>query len=309
MKKIALINSFLDTKETKVVLSKNLDFLKSLGIDTLLISPFNLEEELQNKCDYFFKTKDNLVYEWPKKALFFWSIFNVSGTSYKFNKTVADYGWAALNQVKQLSDIAINLDYDIFFHISYDLKMDDFVIKYLNNPIPNLMFPSKREDTIWKVGLHFSIFDRKNLKKLTTLIDEESYLANTKDNAYEWLEKAAEIMNSETNLPPVEDEIFRFEDIDVFNYSKINGIKFFVDKNDETKETIKIFFYENNQKNHIVELKVGEIHYTVNLQEVSFIDLGVDSNNMREVKIIYDNHQQILTEVIQKIKHNTVEKL
>lgn len=309
MKKIALINSFLDTKETKDVLSKNLDFLKSLGIDTLLISPFDLEQDLQKKCDYFFKTKDNLVYEWPKKALYFWQEFNLVGKSYRFNKTVADYGWAALNQVKQLSDIALNFDYDIFFHISYDLKMDDFVIDYLENPKPNLMFPSKREEMVWKVGLHFSIFDRINLNKLTTLIDEESYLANTKDNAYEWLEKVAQIMNSKTDLPPVEDEIYRFEDIDVFNYSKINGIKFFIEKNDETKDNIKIIFYQKDETEDLVLLKIKDYEYKIDLNQDFIFNLGFNQDNIEEVSVSYNNQEQSLTEAICKIKHNTLEIL
>jgi glycosidase len=39
MKKLALISSFCDTEEKKNVLTENLDILKNLNIDTLLISP------------------------------------------------------------------------------------------------------------------------------------------------------------------------------------------------------------------------------------------------------------------------------
>ncbi len=134
-------------------------------------------------------------------------------------------------------------------------------------------------------------------------------MANTKDNAYEWLEKAAQIMNSKTDLPPVEDEIFRFEDIDVFNYSKINGIKFFIEKNDETRDDIKIIFYQKDKTEDLVSLKIGDYEYKIDLNKDLIFDLGFNQDNIDEVTISYGNQEQSLTETICKIKHNTLERL
>jgi len=71
MKKIALISSFCDTQDKLNVLKKNIETLKKNDLDVLLMSPIHLPENIQSMCDYYFQTKDNPVYDWPTKAIFF----------------------------------------------------------------------------------------------------------------------------------------------------------------------------------------------------------------------------------------------
>lgn len=309
MKKIALISSFCDSEDKIKVLSKNIDIVKSFGIDIMLISPFFLDREIQEKCDYFFLTKDNPVHEWPKKGIYFWYEIQVGSQTYRLNRTVSDYGWAALFQVKQLSEIAITLDYDYFFHMIYDLKIDEFLFEHFKNPKSKLIFPSKRGDTFWKVGLHLMIFDKTNLKKIAYLINEESYLSNTKNNAYDWLEKVSDIMNCDINFVPVEDEIFLYDDVDIFNFSSIPELKFFIEKNDETMGNLKIFFYNFQIEDNLVDLKIDNELITIDLISTSLYDLGFNQHNMKNIEIVYRDKKQDLTNSISKIKHNTIEIL
>jgi len=59
VKKAALISTYCDTQEKLDVLSKNIDSLKTFGMDVIVVSPFFLPEYIQNKCEYFFSMKDN----------------------------------------------------------------------------------------------------------------------------------------------------------------------------------------------------------------------------------------------------------
>ena len=70
MKKVALISTYCDNQEKIDVLLKNINIVKSYGLDVIVISPIVLPENIQKQCDYFFLTKDNPVLEWPKKAIF-----------------------------------------------------------------------------------------------------------------------------------------------------------------------------------------------------------------------------------------------
>lgn len=305
MKKLALISSFCDDINKIDILKKNIDILKSEKIDILLISPFFLDEEVQSKCDYFFQTKDNPVYDWPKKAIYMWREIYISDRRVVINKTIPDYGWAGLFQVKQLCDIGLTLDYDYYYNIIYDLKIDDNVMNYLRNPQPKMIFPSTRGGTYWNVGLHFMIFNRDNLSKFKNLISEESYLTNIKDNAFDWLEKVAVILNCDTNVPPVEDEIFYYEGLDIFNYSRIKNLKFFIEKNDQTKESVKIFFYDVSSENP-VEIIVNSRHTIFNLKENIVIDLEINTDNIDQLVIGYLDQKQNVLEDLVKIKHNTL---
>jgi hypothetical protein len=46
MKKIVLISSYCDTEEKILILKKNLKIYKELGLDTLLISPIKLQNDV-----------------------------------------------------------------------------------------------------------------------------------------------------------------------------------------------------------------------------------------------------------------------
>ena len=133
MKKVALISSFCDTQEKLNILNKNINIIKNLNIDIILISPIFLPESTTSLCDYYFQTKDNPVLDWPIKSMCIWKEISIKNVKYKITGTCGDYGWAGLHQVKQLSEIALLFDYEQFFHMIYDLKIDENVLEGFNS--------------------------------------------------------------------------------------------------------------------------------------------------------------------------------
>jgi hypothetical protein len=305
MNKVALISTYCDNQEKLDVLEKNINIVKSHGLDVIVVSPIILPEKIQKQCDYFFLTKDNPVFDWPKKAMFIWRELPLGNQRIKITTTFADYGWAGLFQVRQLSDIALMLNYDYFYHMIYDIKIDDNVIHYFNNPQDNIIFPSKRGNEIWNVGLHYMIFDRKNLIQFKSLISEESYFAVRGDHAFKWLERTVGVTKSEIAKIPVEDEIFYYEGHDFFNSSPAEGVNFFINKNDEVRETIKLLFYYVSEPKE-VRITINDNIYDYVIQGNSLIDLGFDKFNIPKVLFKYMGVQYDITDTIKKIKHSTL---
>lgn len=308
MKKIALISSFCDNQQKLDVLENNIKIIKSHNLDVFVISPFYLPNNIVNICDYFFVTKDNPVLDWPEKAMFYWTIFRKGEKSYRISRTYGDYGYAGLHQIKQLSEIALKLNYDQFYHMIYDLKIDDNVVEGFYSDKKFSVYPSKREETIWAVGLHYMILDEENLKKFIPHITEENYRSQRGGDAFVWLHNREQLLNYTIESIPVEDHIYYYSNHDFINYSPIEGLKFFIEKNDETLGSIKLLFYdilESKQFDLIIDGKKTE--HTVNNYDL--IDLEFNKFNIKSVEIEHESIKYDLTEIIREIKHNVIQEL
>jgi hypothetical protein len=308
VKKIAIISSFCDNQEKIDILSKNIDTVKNLGLDVLVVSPISLPQELVKQCDYFLYTKDNPVLDWPTKAMYFWREMNYNrNEKIKITKTYADYGWAGLYQVKKTSEIALSLDYDYFYHMIYDLVIDENVINGFNSTREKVVYPSKRDETIWAVGLHFMIFDRENLTKFISYINLESYLNVKGGDAFVWLHTLQQIFPFEIESTPVSDAIFYYDNKDFFDISPLKNKKYkiFVAKNDETQSSIKLLFYNVIEEEDIVLIVEG-ISHNFSVKNNTIFDLGFNKFNFKEVIIETKNEKHDLTNIIKNTKHTTL---
>lgn len=305
MKKVALISSFCDTEEKLLVLNKNIVLIKDLGIDVILISPIFIPESTTSLCDYYFQTKDNVILDWPVKSMFAWRDIYIGNVKYKMTKTYGDYGWAGLCQVKQLSEIALSFNYDQYYHMIYDLKIDDNVLEGFKSDKVCNIYPSTRFGKIWKVGLHFMIFDKTNLKRFINNIHLDSYLNLQCSDAFEWLEMIHKVFPYKFETTPVEDEIYLYENHDFFNCSPIKELPFFIIKDDEILDNIKLFFYSVKELKPIkLIINDNDVEYLIS--DYKIIDLGFTKFNIKEVKLIYMDIEYDITEIISKIKHNTL---
>lgn len=307
-KKVALISTYCDTEEKISVLEKNMEIIKSYGIDLILISPINLPEKIQKKSDYLFIMKDNPLLDWPTKAMFYWRDLGLDNNQIRITKTCADYGWAGLYQVKKLSEIALSFDYEYFYHMIYDLKIDETVINGLLNEAEFNVYPSKRDNTIWEVGLHFMVLNRKKIQELIPQITLSNYLSCRGGDAFVWLKKTKDIVDYKIMTEPVEDEIYLYEGFDFFNSSIVEGLKFFIEKNDETHETIKILFYDIKSLTN-VKIYIDEEKYDYSFSENKLIDLGFNKFGIRKVTLTYENYDYDITEIIKSTKHTTLNKI
>lgn len=302
-KKVALISSFCNNQEKMDVLEKNIKIVKSHNLDVIVISPFNLPEYLTKQCDYFLITKDNPILDWPTRAMYAWRVLNDNGAKYVMAKTYPDYGFAGLTQIKQLSQIALGLDYNQFYHMIYDIKIDENVIEGFHSNRTNNVYPSKRNDDVWAVGLHYLIFNKENLEKFISHINLETYLSVKNGDAFAVLHSLQNKLNYVIEKTPIEDEIYYYENIDFFNCSPIEGIKFFVENDDEKLESIKILFY-NIVGEKEIKVKIGETETIHTISSFYLIDLGFNKFNLPPVTIEVDNINYDITEIIKKIKHS-----
>ena len=304
-KKVALISSFCDNQEKIDVLEKNIKIFKSHNLDVIVISPFNLPEYLTKQCDYFLITKDNPILDWPTRSMYAWKGFNVNGDKYVIAKTYPDYGFAGLTQIKQLSQLALGLDYNQFYHMIYDIKVDENVIEGFYSNRTNSVYPSKRKEDVWKVGLHYLIFNRENLKNFISHINLETYLGVKHGDAFKVLHTLQDKLNYVIEKTPVEDEIYYYENVDFFNCSPIEGLKFFIENDDENPSSIKILFYDVVGEKEI-KVKIGEIESAHTISSLYLIDLGFNKFNLQPVTIEVDDTNYDITDIIKKIKHSTL---
>jgi len=303
LNKVALISTFCDTQEKLDVLEKNIKIIKSHNLDVIAISPFNLPESITKLCDYVFVTKDNPVLEWPVRSMYAWRKVTLNGKLHTIARTYPDYGFAGLTQIKQLSEIALNFGYNQFYHMIYDLKIDENVIDGFNSDKTCSVYPSKRGDSNWEAGLHYMIFDKNNLSKFISQITLENYLSLKDSHSFEWLKSIQSVVGYNVEPIAVEDEIYYYEGFDFFNFSPIKGLKFFIEKNDETLTPIKLLFYEN-QLDKEIKIKVGETINVGVINDYAIFDLGFNKLNPQQVTITVDSVEYDITNIILNLKHS-----
>jgi hypothetical protein len=91
--------------------------------------------------------------------------------------------------------------------------------------------------------------------------------------------------------------------MDFFNYSPTEKIKFFIEKNDETQDSIKLLFYDI--ENEIpIKVRLGDTIMEETLQNYRIIDLGFNSTNYQNVVIEIDHVEYDITQKIKDVKHN-----
>jgi hypothetical protein len=237
--------------------------------------------------------------------MYAWKGFNVNGDKYVIAKTYPDYGFAGLTQIKQLSQLALGLDYNQFYHMIYDIKVDENVIEGFYSNRTNSVYPSKRKEEVWAVGLHYLIFNRENLKNFISHINLETYLGVKHGDAFRVLHTLQDKLNYVIEETPVEDEIYYYENVDFFNYSPIEEIKFFIENDDENPSSIKILFYDVVGEKEI-KVKIGENEAIHTVSSLHLIDLGFNKFNLQTVTIEVDDTNYDITDIIKKIKHSTL---
>lgn len=241
MKKIALISTFCDTQDKINLLTENVKKIKNLGIDVMVISPLKLTDELIELCDYLIYSKENPVLNWPEKSYFQWWSGTINGENITMTTTYPDYGYAGLVQIKRMADLALSMDYDMFFPMIYDININEHVESVFSDNKKNSFYPSMRDGQVWSIGLHLISLDREHLNRFKTLITKESYLVEGEFDAFAWLHRAVKLIPGVIESEPVEDLIYFLSNKEFFNISKSDKFKCFIHKT--LKDDMKIVFY------------------------------------------------------------------
>lgn len=313
MKRVALISSFCDSEEKLNILRDNIKILKSNGLDIILLSPIPLPEEIIKLCDFSFFTKENPLLTWPFKVQIYKAFFYMPQNNdfLCINLCDDDYGWAGLYQIKKLTEIALTFDYDYFYNLIYDLHIDENVLRILNNPQESLVCGYKRGNTLHSlVSLHFMVFNRENCKKLVDHLSLEKYLDFL--NSYmatsgKVAETFFEILSRESGYKIsnffVKDKISNNPNF--FNFSNIDDIKFFIEKNaNNVLSDVRVYTFENQKKINaeiIVNDKVVNISEEYQIFSLGFSYLEIESIFLRIENQIID-----LMETLNKLSHSFI---
>ena len=322
MKKIALISTFCDTEEKQNILYENILKLKEFGVDVMALSPnfITLPQHITSSCDYFFYTKDNPLLKWPIRNFSFWKSIKVKNNWVKMHNNVPDYGWAALYQVKKLSQIALSFDYDIFYHLIYDLEIDDIIENEINSDNVNLIHPRRdpnNPETLWETTLHFMVFNREMMVMVEKEITLESYQSTNgvaEGEVLKWKNK----FNIPTSSHPVKDKIYYWGDKDFFNYSNNLDYKFFISKHDDAiiwrgepttsstlNSNLRLFVYDYSQEKNIT-VNINGKEYNEILTENKILEFEETNDEIKTLIIKIDNDKYDMTKTYFEISRNLI---
>ena len=303
MKKIALVSTYCDTPEKIHVLIEGAKTLKSLGVDVMVNSPLPLESSVTNHFDFYFQTKENPLLQWPERAnTFWWKQINQYNKEIILHRDIDDYGWAAIYQVKKLSEIALTYDYDIFYHITYDVIVSNELTQdILNNKTNTTYHTINPNDPLdqWNVSPLFISFDKENLIKFLSKIDKDLYIQRY-GFAEDFIELLLEDIPMIKSEFPVEDSITYINGCnnDLFNYSQ--------------SENYKIFFSNNwtNRFSFVVyDIKEGDLKVVFNDKEIYNIENLVPQGfetDVNSFKVIFNNEIIEYNDIINDIPRNVI---
>lgn len=321
-KKVALISTFCDTEEKLSILEENIIKLKALNIDVIAISPILIPQKIVNLCDYFFYTKDNELLKWPIRMYTHWYEMKLpNGNITTLQRGLADYGWAGLSQVKKLSQIALTFDYDIFYHLIYDLEIDEVVKSELKSSTKNIIHPRRdphNPENLWETTLHFMVFDRLMMEKIVDEIQLDEYLRTNgvaEGEVLKWKNK----FNIPTSNHPVKDRIFYWENFDFFNYSPFSDFKMFISKNDkmtiwlsenppyqsELNDNLKLVFHGFENMNEIKIILNGQ-EFQEKPKNWEILEIPFSSQKIEKIQFFYNNNLVDFTTEYKNIMLNQI---
>lgn len=322
MKKVALISTFCDTEIKQNILEENIRKIKSLGIDIICISPIVIPQHIVDLCDYFFYTKDNPLLKWPIRMYTHWYEMPISQNRITtLQRGLADYGWAGLYQVKKLSQIALTFDYDIFYHLIYDLEIDEIVENEFKSNNVNIVHPRRdphHPETLWETTLHFMVFDRFLMENVEKEITLDEYLRTNgmaEGEVLKWRNK----FNISTSDHPIKDKIFYWGDYDFFNYSPFKEFKMFISKNEkmniwlgqdpvyetELTDNLRICFHSFVNE-FTIKIEIDGVEFNVEPKNWEFIEFPISSQNIKSIILKYNNEVVNFTEKYDDIMINQI---
>jgi len=296
MKKLFLISSFCDSDKKINILRKNIIKLKEMGYDTLLLSPIELPTSVTEKSDFYFKTKENPITSIEEKTYIHWRQIN---NHYRLERFFPDYGWAALYQNKKLCQIALNYDYDIYYHIIYDTIINQGLIEQINSNIVNQYYSNlSTEGGLNEFSLHFIPLDREMLKRFEIFLDKNNY-NNSHDLIHDYMLKWVKKDNITKNDFIVEEHINFYTDINFFSIYDGDEVNVFLEKFELDQQTNNIVCYDI--KNDNVKVVINGNFIFDNFKEKIPVDTNLLTSEISEIVVSVNGIEYDCTDNYDKI--------
>jgi len=194
MKNLAIILSHCDTLEKIDTLKQQIQGLKNLKIDALLISHIPLDPSLQKEVAYYIYDQDNPLLCWPERALRCWDKTVGTGTlPVKLTCLLPDYGWTVMDQILKTTNFALPLKYDYYSFINYDTLLTSELQSYLLDPslsrcpitvTHRKAWFSKKNEHPASVSLIFTILEHAVLSQVRANISKSGYMEHPVAEVY-----------------------------------------------------------------------------------------------------------------------------
>ena len=113
-------------------------------------------------------------------------------------------------------------------------------------------------------------------------------------------------MNYKIELEKIDDLILFHKDENLFDYSDINGLVFFIVKDVILNNDVCLYFYDNEEKINVF-ITVDGIETSYDISNRDIINLGFKPYNIKNVLISYNGIVSDITEKIKNITQNVIE--
>lgn len=305
MKKLFLISSYCDTKEKKEVLIDNLSIIKNLGCDVLLLSPIPLEQDIIQLCDYFYQTKENPVSTIEEKTYIHWSIIeNQNGERYRLERFFPEYGWAALYQNKKLCQLGLTFDYDVYYHVIYDTKINEGLINEINSNEVNKYYSNiSTNGDINEFSLHYIPLDRDGMISMEKFLDKEKYITSH-DLTHDFMLKWVDNNKIEKKEFVVEEHINFYNDINFFSIYDGGEVNVFFEKFELDQETNKFVCYDKNTNN--LKVVINDKLVFGDIFEKQPVQTNLNTSEITKIEVEINGIKHDCTEQYNKIGRNKI---
>lgn len=297
MKKVALFSTHCDTPKKQEILVDNLKKVRSLGLDTIVLSIIPLPDEIRELSDFLIYSKENPIPSIDEKCIVSWNLLRSGGKLFCY---APDYGYASLFQLKRLIDFGLMIGYDRFFTMIYDIEITHGVEKVLLEGRDCSFFKNSRVDT--EIGGILTAFNRENAEKFSMLITKSSYMSSSK-TAEEWMNGVRKILNGKIEPIVVNDLIFAGTDFFRVNYSPHEDFFVFIIK----ERRAELFLYEPRGL-ITIDIETNLEKKTVSFDHETIISLADDARDLTTLKIVYKGHTTDLSDAYRRILKAKLEK-
>jgi hypothetical protein len=113
-------------------------------------------------------------------------------------------------------------------------------------------------------------------------------------------------MDYKIELEKIDDLVLFHKDENLFDYSDINGLVFFIVKDVILNNDVCLYFYDNQEKINVF-ITVDGVETSYNISNRDIINLGFKPYNIKNVLISYNGIVSDITEKIKNITQNVIE--
>lgn len=295
-RKVALFSTYCDTEEKEKVLLNNLIKVKSLGLDSFVLTILPLSKEIHDAADYVIYSKENPVPDINSKCIGSWRIFD---NGVKIISFLPDYGYPSLLQLKRLIDFSSTLDYDYYFTMIYDIIITPEIENVLIEGRECSFFKNDKVEEV--LGGILTAFDKVHAKKFSSLLTEKSYYKGSYI-AESWMAKVNDLIGGKIEDIYASDSINLNDVLLSTNHSPFYDFHLFIAKH----KGLKILFYSILSEITIT-IKTNLFEREIKVKDQTLVHLHDDEKAIEFIKIVYKGSERDLGCYFNIIKKSEVE--